>query len=33
VWELRGGSKAFREFLQESVRNVAGGSVVKFAEG
>lgn len=33
VWELRGGSRAFREFLQESVRNVAGGSVVKFAEG
>lgn len=33
VWELRGGSKAFQEFLKESVRNVSGGSVVKFAEG
>ncbi|MCO4699303.1 hypothetical protein LRR80_05397 [Streptomyces sp. RO-S4] len=33
VLELRGGSRAFREFFQESVRVTAGGSVVKFAEG
>lgn len=31
--ELKGGSRAFREFFQESVRVTAGGSVVKFAEG
>ncbi|MFI1021259.1 phage tail tape measure protein [Streptomyces olivaceus] len=33
VFELRGGSRAFREFFQESVRVTAGGNVVKFAEG
>ncbi|MFC8002911.1 phage tail tape measure protein [Streptomyces olivaceus] len=33
VIELRGGSRAFREFFQESVRVTAGGNVVKFAEG
>jgi hypothetical protein len=33
VIEFRGGSRAFREFFQESVRTQAGGSVVKFAEG
>lgn len=33
VLELRGGSRAFREFFQESVRTTAGGDVVKFAEG
>ncbi|TQE35478.1 phage tail tape measure protein [Streptomyces ipomoeae] len=33
VLELRGGPSAFREFLQESVRTVAGGSIVKYAEG
>lgn len=33
VMELVGGSRAFREFFQESVRVVAGGDVVKFAEG
>lgn len=33
VFEFVGGSRAFREFFQESVRNTAGGSVVKFAEG
>lgn len=33
VLELRGGSRAFREFFQESVRVTAGGDVVKFAEG
>jgi len=33
VIELRGGSRAFREFFQESVRTTAGGDVVKFAEG
>lgn len=33
VLEFRGGPSAFREFLQESVRTVAGGSIVKYAEG
>ncbi|MFA3877535.1 phage tail tape measure protein [Streptomyces sp. MMCC 100] len=33
VMELVGGSRAFREFFQESVRLTAGGDVVKFAEG
>ncbi|CAL9457475.1 hypothetical protein SUDANB15_02549 [Streptomyces sp. enrichment culture] len=33
VLELRGGSRAFREFFQESVRVTAGGDVLKFAEG
>ncbi|MCM1941767.1 hypothetical protein NC239_26570 [Streptomyces sp. G3] len=33
LFELRGGSRAFREFFQESVRSTAGGDVVKFAEG
>ncbi|MEU9643594.1 phage tail tape measure protein [Streptomyces sp. NPDC048188] len=33
VMELVGGSRAFREFFQESVRLVAGGDVVKFAKG
>jgi hypothetical protein len=33
VLEFRGGSRAFREFFQESVRTTAGGSVIKFAEG
>ena len=33
VIELRGGSRAFREFFQESVRIAAGGDVIKFAEG
>jgi len=33
VIELRGGSRAFREFFQESVRVAAGGDVIKFAEG
>lgn len=33
VFELRGGSRAFREFFQESVRVTAGGSIIKFAEG
>jgi Phage-related minor tail protein len=33
VLELRGGSRAFREFFQESVRTTAGGDVVRFAEG
>jgi hypothetical protein len=33
VLELRGGSRAFREFFQESVRDVAGGDIVKYVEG
>ncbi|MEV8552557.1 hypothetical protein AB0L04_22410 [Streptomyces glaucescens] len=33
VIELRGGSRAFREFFQETVRLTAGGDVIKFAEG
>ncbi|MCI3272151.1 phage tail tape measure protein [Streptomyces cylindrosporus] len=33
VMELVGGSRAFREFFQESVRVSAGGDVVKFAGG
>ncbi|MFM9652754.1 phage tail tape measure protein [Streptomyces galilaeus] len=33
VLELKGGSRAFREFFQESVRVTTGGDVVKFAEG
>jgi len=33
VFELRGGSRAFREFFQESVRTTSGKSVIKFAEG
>ena len=33
VIELRGGSRAFREFFQESVRVTTGGDVIKFAEG
>jgi phage-related minor tail protein len=33
VFELRGGSRAFREFFQESVRVTSGGDVIKFAEG
>lgn len=33
VMELAGGSRAFREFFQESVRTTAGGDVVKFAGG
>ncbi|MFJ5915039.1 phage tail tape measure protein [Streptomyces ardesiacus] len=33
VMELVGGSRAFREFFQESVRINAGGDVIKFAEG
>lgn len=33
VMQLVGGSRAFREFFQESVRVSAGGDVVKFAEG
>lgn len=32
-FELTGGSRAFREFFQESVRITAGGNVIKFAEG
>ncbi|MFH8805473.1 phage tail tape measure protein [Streptomyces sp. NPDC017936] len=33
VLELRGGSRAFREFFQESVRTTAGGDIRKFTEG
>ncbi|MGW0347558.1 phage tail tape measure protein [Streptomyces anthocyanicus] len=33
VMELVGGSRAFREFFQESVRLTTGGDVVKFAKG
>ncbi|WP_411132700.1 phage tail tape measure protein [Streptomyces sp. 030-HV] len=33
LFEFVGGSRAFREFFQESVRIDAGGDVVKFAEG
>ncbi|MEU8728769.1 phage tail tape measure protein [Streptomyces tendae] len=33
VMELVGGSQAFREFFQESVRLTTGGDVVKFAKG
>lgn len=33
VLELRGGSRAFREFLQESVRTEAGGDIIKYAGG
>lgn len=33
VFELRGGTRAFREFFQESVRVTSGGDVIKFAEG
>jgi hypothetical protein len=33
VLELRGGSRAFREFFQESVRVTTGGDVIKFTEG
>ncbi|MFJ4617429.1 hypothetical protein [Streptomyces sp. NPDC088812] len=33
VLELRGGSRAFREFFQESVKNTAGGDIVKYVEG
>ncbi|MFD3929528.1 hypothetical protein [Streptomyces sp. NPDC058614] len=33
VWELRGGSRAFREFFQESVRDATGGDVFKYVEG
>ncbi|MEU9065446.1 phage tail tape measure protein [Streptomyces sp. NPDC048306] len=33
VMELVGGSRAFREFFQETVRLTTGGDVVKFAEG
>ncbi len=32
-FEFVGGSRAFREFFQESVRVEAGGDVVRFAEG
>ncbi|MFJ4785514.1 phage tail tape measure protein [Streptomyces sp. NPDC088794] len=31
--EFKGGSRAFREFFQESVRTQAGGDVIKFAGG
>lgn len=33
VLEIRGGNRLFREFLQESVRTEAGGSVIRYAEG
>ncbi|MFB7354861.1 phage tail tape measure protein [Streptomyces gardneri] len=33
VLELRGGSRAFREFLQESVKNTTGGDIIKYVEG
>ncbi|MGI5443829.1 hypothetical protein ACQEV4_42755 [Streptomyces shenzhenensis] len=33
VLELRGGSRAFREFFQETVHVTAGGDVIKFVEG
>lgn len=33
LFQLVGGSRAFREFFQESVRLESGGDVVKFAEG
>jgi phage-related protein len=33
VFEIRGGSRAFREFFQESVRADAGGDVVVYAGG
>lgn len=33
IVELRGGSHAFREFFQETVRLTAGGDVIKFTEG
>ena len=33
VIEFRGGHRGFREWLQESVRTEAGGSIVKYAEG
>ncbi|GAA0348727.1 phage tail tape measure protein [Streptomyces turgidiscabies] len=33
LFEFVGGSRAFREFFQESVRTTAGGDVVKFAGG
>jgi hypothetical protein len=33
VMELAGGSRAFREFFQETVRTTSGGDVVKFAGG
>jgi len=33
LFEFVGGSRAFREFFQESVRVSAGGDVVRFAEG
>ncbi|MCM8550074.1 phage tail tape measure protein [Streptomyces sp. STCH 565 A] len=33
VLELRGGNRLFREFLQESVRTDAGGSITRYAEG
>lgn len=32
-FEFVGGSRAFREFFQESVRVEAGGNVIRFAEG
>ncbi|WP_432135143.1 phage tail tape measure protein [Streptomyces sp. bgisy154] len=33
LFEIVGGSRAFREFFQESVRITAGGDVIKFAGG
>lgn len=33
VLELRGGSRAFREFFQESVQTTTGGDVIKYVEG
>lgn len=33
VIEFRGGNRAFREFMQESVRTTSGGSVTKYAGG
>ncbi|MFE7947419.1 phage tail tape measure protein [Streptomyces sp. NPDC057426] len=33
VLELRGGSRAFREFFQESVKNTTGGDIIKYVEG
>lgn len=33
VIEFKGGSRAFREFFQESVRTTSGSSVTKYAEG
>jgi hypothetical protein len=33
ILELKGGSRAFREFLQESVQNTTGGDIVKYVRG